>query len=110
MDGILTDGRVGRLWLCKKHEGHALGVILVVQVNRHLVERLLLFRESINFGENNGKKTVVLPSIKTKGFVEGTMHDIECDLCDAKRTWWMDKKITMSLLAPLYAEKAVKSG
>jgi hypothetical protein len=109
MDGILTDGRAGKLWMCKRHEGHALGIILSQLKDGCVVERLLLFREAVNFGEDHKRKTVVLPPTKTKGFVEGTMHDIECDLCDAKRTWWTDKKIAISLLAPMY-EKAVRDG
>jgi hypothetical protein len=108
MEGILLDGRHGRLWLCKKHEGHALGIILEERVDGRLVERLLLFREAQNLEWVDPDKTTVVFSlaVKTKGALEGTMHDIECDLCDAKRTWWMDKKITISMLALLYAGKS----
>ena len=109
MDGILADGRIGKLWMCKRQDGHVLGIILFEKMDGRAVERLLLFRSSMMLGENNSKKTVVLPPVKTMGLAEGTMHDIECDVCDAKRTWWMDKKITISLLAPLY-EKAVRDG
>lgn len=89
MDGILTDGRTGKLWTCSKHSGHALGLLLRVEVDGHFVDRLLLFRETVDVGEVNSKKTVALPVLKTRGYVEGTVHDIECDLCTAKRTWWM---------------------
>jgi hypothetical protein len=107
MDAILLDGRHGRLWLCKKHEGHALGIILRETIDGHPVERLLVFRSSLYLEKYEPKKIAILPPIKIIGLVEGTIHDIECDLCDAKRTWWMDKKITISMLAPLYV-KAVK--
>ena len=102
MDGILTDGRAGRLWMCKRHEGHALGIIL----NENGQERLLLFRMAINVAKINNERILTLPPMVVMGLVEGTMHDIECNLCGARRTWWIDKKITISLLAPMY-EKAV---
>lgn len=108
MDGILVDGRVGKLWMCKRDDGHALGIILFEKIDGRAVERLLLFRSSMAFGVNM-KKTVALPPMKTMGLAEGTIHDIECDVCGAKRTWWMDKKIALSLLAPMY-EKAVRNG
>jgi hypothetical protein len=104
MDGILADGRIGKLWMCKRQDGHALGIIL----SERGMERLLLFRVSPNL-DIQDEKIVLIPSSVVLGIVEGTMHDIECNLCGAKRTWWMDKKITISLLAPMY-EKAVRNG
>lgn len=89
MDGVLSDGRTGKLWTCNKHSGHALGLLMRVRVEGHFVDRLLLFRETCDVGEFNEKKTVTLPALKTMGFVEGTMHDIQCDLCGETRTWWM---------------------
>lgn len=101
MDGILVDGRTGKLWLCERH-GHALGMIMTVPMNGRFVEGLLLFREAVRVGKVNGNETVMLPLVQTKGFLEGTMHNIECELCDHKRTWWMDSKIVTKLIAPLY--------
>ncbi|MBI5964913.1 MAG: hypothetical protein HY863_15650 [Chloroflexi bacterium] len=103
MDGQITDGRTGRLWMCKKHEGHPLGIIL----NENGRERLLLFRMAINV-ERDNVKIIVLPPMVVMGLVEGTMYDIECNLCGAKRTWWIDKKITISLLAPMYDKSLTK--
>lgn len=97
MDGILSNGQRGRVWMCKKKNGHALGIIIV---DRQLVEHLLLFRKAsdvepvgmVKFSDN----------VKTIGAVEGTVHEIECDICGSKRTWWMDKRIAVNLLAPMF--------
>ena len=92
MDGMLTDGRIGRLWTCSKGSSHVLGVILHLELEGQFTDQLLLFRATVNIntGDVNGKP-VALPDVKTRGFLEGTMHDIECDLCNAKRTWWMGR-------------------
>lgn len=92
MDGMLTDGRTGRLWTCSKGSSHVLGVILHLELEGRFIDQLLLFRTTVNVntGGVNGKP-VPLPDVRTKGFLEGTMHDIECDLCNAKRTWWIKR-------------------
>ena len=102
MDGILTDGRAGKLWMCKRNDGHALGIILSGLERGDAVERLLLFRETFAPGGDFKGKTLVLPLIKTMGLAEGTVHDIECEICGAKRTWWIDKKIAINLIMPLH--------
>jgi hypothetical protein len=106
MDGILTDGRHGKLWMCKRKDGHVLGIILEDKKDGHMVERLLLFRaaKSLDFVEPDTGTVAFNSQTKTIALIEGTTHDIECDLCDSKRTWWMDKKITLGLLAPLYGK------
>ena len=70
MDGILADGRKGTIWLCKKNNGHALGLV----VN----DKLVLFRHAVE--ANNLGAGVTLGSVDS-------MNDIECDICNAKRTW-----------------------
>ncbi len=89
MDGILLDGRTGKLWTCSKTGGHVLGLLMRVDVNGRMMDQLLLFRHTVNIGEVEDHKTVALPEVKTIGFPEGTMHDIECEFCGQKRTWWM---------------------
>jgi hypothetical protein len=89
MDGILLDGRTGKLWTCSKASGHVLGLLMRIEVDGRMVDQLLLFRHTINVGDAKHHKTVLLPEVKTIGFPEGTVHDIECELCEQKRTWWM---------------------
>ena len=91
MDGRLTDGRTGGLWMCSKHSTHALGLAVRVEVDGRFVDRLLLFRNTVDIGDMGTENMMIaLPtSVQPRGYVEGTMHDIECDLCAARRTWWM---------------------
>jgi hypothetical protein len=85
MDGILMDGRRGRLWLCKREDGHALG--LHIRVER--MDVLLEFREAVEVGDVSDGKAVCLPKVGISGQLEGTKRDIECTVCGEKRTWWM---------------------
>lgn len=106
MDGILSDGRTGKLWLCKKKDGHALGIVLRVRSHGVLLDRLLLFREAVDFDEPSESKLVHLPAdVKTMGFAEGTYHDIPCSVCEAERTWYMGEA---SLERFIEARKRVK--
>lgn len=78
MDGVLQDGRAGKLWMCKKEDGHVLGLHVRVSNNGLKLDKLLLFRNA------------VLPECLDEAQVMGTvesMEDIECSLCDAERTW-----------------------
>lgn len=102
MDGILTDGRTGKLWMCKKHDGHVLGLHIRDGDGDHYIDLLLEFRVAINVGKDEENKTVALPNVQISGMLEGTKRDIECTICGAKRTWWMDKKLVASLISPLY--------
>jgi hypothetical protein len=90
MDGILTDGRTGKLWMCKKHEGHALGLhVRELQESGAWLDLLLEFREAVRVGECKDNATVALPDVMISGVVEGTKRDIECTICAARRTWFM---------------------
>lgn len=89
MDGILPDGRTGKLWMCKKHEGHVLGLQVRVNEGGSFLDLLLEFRVAINVGDCSDKKIVELPEMLISGTVEGTKRDIECTICGSKRTWWM---------------------
>lgn len=91
MDGMIVGSEhKGRLWLCKKTEGHILGLIVVTQHEGHCIDRLLLLREATDFSKPDEGKPVYLPAdIKVMGFPEGTMHEIECSICQEKRTWWI---------------------
>lgn len=100
MDGLLADGRTGRLWMCKKHRGHALGMIVTVQLGGRFVEGLIMFRHALAVDAAGG--TIDLTNAEVLGFLEGTMHEIECDLCNNKRSWWMDRKSIAQLIAPLH--------
>jgi hypothetical protein len=100
MNGMLMDGRIGKLWLCKKN-GHALGIVVM---DKTFVDRLLLFRAAVVVDEPYITGTVALVSVKVIGEPEGTMRDIECDICGARRTWWIDAKRVAILLFPLYGK------
>lgn len=89
MDGILTDGRTGKLWMCKKTDGHALGIVMRVKIGERFAHQLFLFRGAIRVGETINMKTVEIPPVSILGAAEGTIRDIECDCCHSKRTWWM---------------------
>lgn len=90
MDGILIDGRVGKLWMCKKQGGHALGLhVRELQPSGLWLDLLLEFREAVRVGDCVDNKTVMLPDVKISGVVEGTKRDIECTVCAAQRTWFM---------------------
>lgn len=88
MDGILPDGRTGRLWMCKKHDGHALGLHIRVKENDLHLDLLLEFRNAVNV-ESTEQKIFELIDVQTSGTLEGTKRDIECTICGSKRTWWM---------------------
>lgn len=89
MDGILSDGRTGRLWMCKKHYGHALGLhVRELQASGLWLDVLLEFRAAVAVGMEKDNKTVVL-SAQISGALEGTKRDIECTICGSKRTWHM---------------------
>lgn len=81
MDGALMDGRVGKLWLCKR-EGHALGVVLRVTEHGHYEYRLALFRHAVEARRDAIIGARVIASLT------GTAYDIECEICGARRTWW----------------------
>jgi len=97
MDGIKVDGLTGRLWMCKRKDGHALGVIVTISVPDGLVEHLYLFRNSVLAEFANSEAKII-------GHVEGTMHDIECTMCKAKRTWWEGKGALKRAVASYLAE------
>lgn len=97
MDGIVTvNGYTGRLWLCKREGGHALGLRVKMHREGLFVERLLLFQEAV-FVE-------ATEAAKGRGMVEGTMFDIECSICGVKRTWWMSANGKRLLLKTYLAE------
>lgn len=82
MDGVLKDGRTGKLWLCKKENGHVLGVqIRVRSENNVFIDQLVLFRHAVLPGCE--KKAEIMTT------VDGNSHEIKCSICNTKRTWWM---------------------
>lgn len=88
MDGILSDGRVGRLWMCKRHGGHALGLhIREKQESGAWLDLLVEFRAAVEVDPAIGKMD--LANVMTSGTLEGTKRDIECTICESKRTWYM---------------------
>lgn len=81
LDGsVVVNGQTGRLWLCKRDEGHALGLRVKMHVDGMAVERLMLFRNAVT--------PDCAAEARQFGFAEGTMYDIECSICDSRRTWW----------------------
>lgn len=97
MDGITVNGLTGRLWMCKRRDGHALGLVVTVSAPDGLVEHLYLFRNSVKAELADGEAQIL-------GHVEGTMHDIECTLCDAKRTWYEGRGALKRAVASYLAE------
>ena len=65
MDGVLKDGRKGKLWLCKREGGHVLGLCVRVSNGDAGVklDKLLLFRHAV---EVDG-----LAEAEPFGYVEG---------------------------------------
>ncbi len=82
LDGITIAGQAGELWMCKRKGGHALGLKFKAQVEGLFVEQLMLFRNAV-------MPQFATTEAKFFGFAEGTLYDIECDLCGSKRTWWV---------------------
>ena len=78
---VMVNGQSGRLWLCKREDGHALGLRVKVQRGGLPIERLLLFREAVLPECAEGAEEI--------GSVDGTMLGIVCSVCGSKRTWWM---------------------
>ena len=96
MDGRVN-GLTGRLWMCRRKDGHALGLIVTTAMPDGLVEHLYLFRNSVSAEFANGEAKIM-------GHVEGTMHDIECTMCTSKRTWWEGKGALKRAVASYLAE------
>lgn len=93
MDGIIVGTEhKGKLWLCRKTEGHILGLVVATMMRDRCIDRLLLLREAVDFSNPDNDKPVHLPrDIKIIGHPEGTMHGIICSVCNARRTWWVEK-------------------
>lgn len=88
MDGILADGRIGKLWMCKKHNGHALGLhIREKQESGAWLDLLVEFRAAVEV--DHTLERVDLSNVMTSGTLEGTKRGIECTICESKRTWYM---------------------
>ena len=98
MDGILSDGRKGKLFFCRRHDGHVLGLHVNVSIAGGFIDRLLLFREAVTV-ENLSQARV-----KTK--LDGTSHEIEGGICGTKRTW-RNKTTAVNLLGTLYGKEKV---
>jgi hypothetical protein len=88
MDGVLADGRHGRLWFCRKKDGHALGLMVG--------DRLLLFRHAV--------AVVDLSQAQVLTKLVGTAHEIECEICGSVRSWWNDKP-ALNVLKALYEKE-----
>lgn len=98
LDGIvMVNGQTGRLWLCKRHDGHALGLRVKVQREGLSVEQLMLFREAV-------MPECVQTEARHLCFAEGTAHTIECSICRARRTWWMSENGKNLLVKTYLAE------
>lgn len=83
-DAITVDGIIGRLWMCKRKDGHILGIVVAVCIpNVGMIEHLYVFRQAVSLDEKDQAQIL--------GRVEGTVYDIACTLCDAKRTWYEGK-------------------
>jgi hypothetical protein len=81
------DGSKGKLWFCRRKDGHALGLRVTISTAGGIEERLLLFDQAVTV--EAGKAD--LSAVRVKGKLSGTMHDIECEICGSTRTWWSYK-------------------
>jgi hypothetical protein len=99
MDGILSDGRKGKLWFCKRHDGHVLGLRVTISTAGGLEERLLLFNSAVAVKAD-------LSAVRIKAKLSGTTHDIECEICGSTRTWW-NEKTGLNLLGSLHGKEKV---
>lgn len=107
MDGVLMDGRIGKLWMCKKTDGHALGIVIRAKIGERFAHQLFLFRGAIRV---DGRQKVVVLLSSILGALEGTARDIECDCCHAKRTWWTGAAGMNALLkTDFVAESRIKT-
>lgn len=102
MDGILSDGRKGKLWFCKRHDGHALGLRVTIPTASGIEDRLLLFNSAVLVV--GGKADLSKVRVKTK--LDGTAHDIECEICGATRTW-QNERTGLNLMGSLYGKEKV---
>lgn len=111
MDGKIVNGLQGKLWLCKKDEGHVLGIIVRTSIEDRCFDRLLLFREArekiVAIRDDEPPMVYFQADISTMGYAEGTHHDIPCSLCNAKRTWWIGQGAAEQFVAS--RKKRVKS-
>ena len=100
MDGILSDGRKGKLFFCKRHDGHALGIVLDKQ--------LLLFRSALVFSHAIYDKSGVI-EISPRSIIgrPKIMDGIECDICGATRTW-RQEGLAEDILGSLYGKEKVQ--
>lgn len=98
MDGIvMVNGQSGRLWMCSREGGHALGLRVKMQREGLFIEQLMLFRNAV-------MPDCVQTEAKQLGFAEGTTHTIECSICGSKRTWWMSANSKKLLVKTYLAE------
>jgi hypothetical protein len=102
MDGVLSDGRKGKLWFCKRHDGHVLGLMMTVSIPGGIANRLLVFGNAV--AVENGKAD--LSGVRVKMKLDGTAHEIECEICGAKRNWW-NEQLAVNLLGSLYGKEKV---
>jgi hypothetical protein len=102
MDGVLSDGQKGKLWFCKRHDGHALGLRVRVSTSDGFRERLLLFREAVPVEMGR----LDLSAVKVKAKLDNMTPDVECEICGAMRTWWADKT-ALNILGTLYGKEKV---
>jgi len=86
-----------RPWLCRKQDGHVLGLLVEVVMDGCITENLLFFRNAVlaEFIESEAR---------IMGRAEGTTHDIECSMCEAERTFWIGKNGVKRLMKTYVAE------
>ena len=82
----------GEAWYCPG--GHVLGVMKEVTVTGegHPWRMDVLYKlRNAQIGDP-GKAMVTVPVNAIDSRVEGTVHDITCDICGGQRTWWMGQR------------------
>ena len=94
MDGVVN-GKKGSLFFCRRRDGHVLGLKVRVLTEHGFEDRLLLFRHAVVAGD--------LSQAQVLAKLVGTTHDIECEVCGSRRTWWNDRPV-LSALGALYGD------
>jgi hypothetical protein len=84
-------------WLCQGKTGHVLGISVRVKIEaqggrRVHVDRLIKFRQAIDTDAEQPD------AVDVDCEIEGTVYDIRCSVCGARRTWWMGEAALERLL------------
>jgi hypothetical protein len=81
-------------WECKN--GHVMGQARRTGRGAH---QLILYRHAVDFGVEKPVEVDVIAVIRGQGM------DIRCDICGAKRTWVLEKKLPKGVVPQVNLKK-----